>query len=215
MSQVVTEPKNYLPVVVTEQDLAKAREILDRFSRAQSVNSDSEACASLRALAQAGDIQGSPTWAHSDQRWFLLCTDNVAETGKMGTDRPWRWLTAVADQASAQGDYKLVGIISLFTVHWLTNLAPKLSMAAEAATRLAKDVDPSIRAELFSICLRALHKMNPDDYIIYDADNPNDPTKCITVRTVTFACAMEAAKVKDLLDSELATAITRLLGRVS
>lgn len=66
---------------------------------------------------------------------------HYAEHGDFGTERPWRWLAAVARSATDRGEYDLVARVArvaLFVTHWASVISPQLAASDEMELRLPK-----------------------------------------------------------------------------
>jgi hypothetical protein len=132
------------PVNVNEGDLDLVGELMTQFERA--VGSD----AGLRALGLAVNRAGGFKSFEESLRLVNLGLDaNVL------TDRPWRWLAAVARQASQAGDLLLVGQVALFTQFWSVQVAPNLR-GPDWLDGLISGPSDLARAEIFSLALHAL-----------------------------------------------------------
>lgn len=197
------------PIVADSAVLAQARHLLADFERSQTTRgTDEQTRAAVLAIARAGSLPGSPTWAPTDQAFMVAIGRHYAEHGDLGTERPWRWLAAVARSAADRGEYDLVARVALFATHWASVISPQLAASDEMELRLPKGVPDDSLGEILSTALRVLPGLAPTDVVVAD---PVEPRNSVNVGTVLVLCAREAKKDPSVLAPDVRDVAARLL----
>ncbi|GIJ79577.1 hypothetical protein SAMN05443287_10494 [Micromonospora phaseoli] len=181
------------PPTVAPGDLEVARRVVRAFLSA--LGDDELMQQAAQAVAQAGG--GVP-----DLETLLRNARQAHQTGDLGIDRPWRWLTAVTAEAQRLGDPQLVAEIGYFVLVWDAQLRGRIS-SGELGSMLQLPPHDAVR-DVYSTALFALAEVDPEQLI-------TDRTGTVTVASLRTALANAVLDADPSYPVEVSTQARRLL----
>ncbi|MEV2239253.1 hypothetical protein [Micromonospora sp. NPDC049891] len=126
----------------------------------------------------------------------------VHQTGDLGIDRPWHWLTVVATEAQRLEDRQLVAEIAYFVFVWDVRLRGRIS-SGELGSMLQPPPHDAVR-DVYSTALAALAEVDPEQLV-------TDRTGAVTVTSLRTALANIVLDADPPYPGEVSTQARRLL----
>ena len=189
-------------------DQERLLDLLLRFERSQTgpgTGGDALARAVVLEIARAGNLPNSPAHARTNRDFFAQIS--ASRGAWWDSERPWRWIAEVNEEAERSDNLSLIAHIGLFTSFFTNFLAPNMTVADYHDMRLGAPADSS-RARIYSVALRCLPRLDPHAFVVRHSED-----NAMQVRDVLASCALDALKVSRELDDGTAVVARRVLGR--
>lgn len=145
-------PPSEAPPTVSEADLAKASQLMDRWDAAMGNSDAIWAC--METIAHQGG------WKGEDVTMREAMEASRGGDAASVTQRPWRWWNEAAIVAQATGHDVLAGRIFLFAHMFVQQLAPKMDWRNMASVGLDPPADDTYKS-IAASAVGALAKLDP------------------------------------------------------
>lgn len=120
---------------------------------------DGEIRSAAREVAWAGGTR-------PDGDFAMWMTKQAMGKAGLGSERPWWWLAAVAEEAGRRGDARLAGRVGFFAYFWYENVSPKMGLADDIDCWGLKSVPRDAYAAGLGRAVVALAPLSQDDKIV-------------------------------------------------